>query len=74
MMPIALKVGQSWIFFSQKRSSRMVKSRVKRRSAMNIGTFSPAVPAGQQASRQPLWLTSGKAGRHVAAPWLKHTV
>lgn len=46
IMPIAPSVGQSWIFFSQKRSSRMVKSRVKRRRAMNMGTLRPAVPEG----------------------------
>lgn len=47
MMPMADSVGQSWLFFSQKRSSRMVNSSVKRRSAMNMGTFRPAVPAGR---------------------------
>lgn len=51
MMPMADSVGQSWLFFSQYRSSRMVNSSVKRRSAMNMGTFRPAVPAGRACVR-----------------------
>jgi hypothetical protein len=42
-------VGQSWLFFSQYRSNRMVNSSVKRRSAINMGTFNPAVPAPRKA-------------------------
>lgn len=47
-------VDRSCVFLSQKRSSMIVNSSVKRRSAMNMGTFSPAVPAGEEDEGFPV--------------------
>jgi hypothetical protein len=45
MTPTAPIVERSWRLAMSTRSSTIVHSSVKRRSAMNIGTFSPPVPA-----------------------------
>ena len=44
MMPTAPMVDLSCLLPIMKRSNTMVHSSVKRRRAMNIGTFRPAVP------------------------------
>lgn len=72
MMPIAPSVGQSCVFFSQYRSSRMVNSSVKRRSAMNMGTFSPAVPAAfkiQGRPRRPALPACAQPHTQLCKPW-----
>ena len=48
MMPTAPMVDLSCFLPIMKRSNTMVHSRVKRRRAMNIGTFRPAVPAASR--------------------------
>jgi len=45
MMPTAPMVDLSCFFDIMNRSKTIVQSRVKRRRAINIGTFRPAVPA-----------------------------
>lgn len=49
MTATAPHVDLSWLLLSTKRSNTMVHKRVNLRSAMNIGTFRPAVPAVEAA-------------------------
>lgn len=59
MMPMAPRVGQSCVFFSQYLSSKIVKRRVKRRNAINIGTLRPPVPTRPETTLRTLTNASG---------------
>ena len=59
MMPMADNVGQSCDFLSQYLSMRMVKTRVKRRNAMNMGTLRPSVPTRPETTLRTLTMASG---------------